>query len=586
MARSDRSGWRVSHPDDILRRLARSGRTMLPVSSESSYRRPTGMSSRGRMVLLALISVSVLAALPFVWPRNSITVEGLVPKQFLRAADAAKLEVVVSVKPASSTTSARVQLDGLPVPTRVVGGKLRFTLGPMIDGIHRITVTSGGGLLLRGPASKQVVFSIDSAEPTLTKVAMSAATSIQAPVTVTGVTEAQATVSVNGVSAVADALGRFTVRFAYPPVGALRISARDLAGNEHITMRKSSLAKLLPELRSVHVSQVAWADEKRRTELLALAAAGRITAVELDIKDEQGHLGHTSGVPLVNQLGASLGLYDLKAVVSELHAARVLVVGRVVTFRDPLFVEAAQRTGHPEQVVQDASGQPVTGKAVGYTNFGNALVRNYNSAVALEAAVAGVDVLMFDYVSRPDGDLSTMRFSGLGADGLGSISAPTAVAQTVSFINDAVASLRTTPVRVGVAVPGFSIRSKDTPPGSTLLLSRAVDYLAPVIFPSTFVSGTFDVADPPAQPGTIAERAVQAFQEALVNSGVRLVPRLQDFSLVRNYGDKQVSAQISGVAKRCVGDFSLWNAKVKYHAEALPATAVIKQPCVISRSVA
>ena len=179
-----------------------------------------------------------------------------------------------------------------------------------------------------------------------------------------------------------------------------------------------------------------------------------------------------------------------------------------------------------------------------------------------------------------------MRFSGLGADGLGSLSAPTAVAQTVSFINDAVASLRTTPVRVGVAVPGFSIRSKDTPPGSTLLLSRAVDYLAPVIFPSTFVSGTFDVADPPAQPGTIAERAVQAFQEALVNSGVRLVPRLQDFSLVRNYGDKQVSAQISGVAKRCVGDFSLWNAKVKYHADALPATAVIKQPCVISRSVA
>ena len=41
------------------------------------------------------------------------------------------------------------------------------------------------------------------------------------------------------------------------------------------------------------------------------------------------------------------------------------------------------------------------------------MVRQYNIDVAREAAEAGVDDILYDYVRRPDGPLDTMVFPGL-----------------------------------------------------------------------------------------------------------------------------------------------------------------------------
>ena len=49
----------------------------------------------------------------------------------------------------------------------------------------------------------------------------------------------------------------------------------------------------------------------------------------------------------------------------------------------------------------------------GFTNFADPAVRRYNIAVAVAAARAGVDDVLYDYVRRPDGPLSSMAFPGL-----------------------------------------------------------------------------------------------------------------------------------------------------------------------------
>ena len=62
--------------------------------------------------------------------------------------------------------------------------------------------------------------------------------------------------------------------------------------------------------------------------------------------------------------------------------------------------------------MQTPDGQPYAGYG-GFTNFANPAVRRYQIAIAVAAARRGVDDILYDYVRRPDGDISTMAFPGL-----------------------------------------------------------------------------------------------------------------------------------------------------------------------------
>jgi hypothetical protein len=66
----------------------------------------------------------------------------------------------------------------------------------------------------------------------------------------------------------------------------------------------------------------------------------------------------------------------------------------------------------PQPRRADARGQPYAGYG-GFTNFANPAVRRYQIAIAVAAARRGVDDILYDYVRRPDGDISTMAFPGL-----------------------------------------------------------------------------------------------------------------------------------------------------------------------------
>src|SRR3546814_12800622 len=72
-------------------------------------------------------------------------------------------------------------------------------------------------------------------------------------------------------------------------------------------------------------------------------------------------------------------------------------------------------------------------------------------------------------------------------------------------------------------------------------MSRVVDYLAPMIYPSHWGSGQFGVASPINQPYEITNRSLAEFQRVSEGSGVRLVPWIQDFDLAGvHYGPEEV----------------------------------------------
>jgi hypothetical protein len=104
-------------------------------------------------------------------------------------------------------------------------------------------------------------------------------------------------------------------------------------------------------------------------------------------------------------------------------------------------------------------------------------------------------------------------------------------------------------------------------------MARHVDYIAPMVYPSHWAPGEYEVADPNAEPYRIVRRSLLAFQRDVRGSGARVVPWLQDFSLGVDYGPTEVRAQIDAAHADGIDEFLLWDPAVTYTAQALAPDA-------------
>ena len=408
-------------------------------------------------------------------------------------------------------------------------------------------------------ASSAPTVPADSTPPQLDVPAAVTVSSMRGPVTVTGTAVGATEVLVDGRPATLDG-EHFSAAVPGVPAGLL-VTARDSAGNW--TAAPVSVTVRLPMMRGVHMTAIGWAYTPLRNPVLQLIREKKINTVELDIKDEDGHIGYASAVPLARQIGATrYATYDAATVIAQLHAMGVRVVGRIVAFRDPTLAAWAWSHGHRDWVVTTPSGTPWAGSygAISFTNPASAAVRQYNIDLAVEAAKLGFDDIMYDYVRRPDGPISQMRFAGLH----GPISS-----QIVDFVRDSVGPVHEAGAFLAAAVFGISASRPDAVAQPIDALARYVDYVAPMVYPSHWGPGEYGVANPNGQPYAIVSRSLRDFLSQVRGTTAQVVPWLQDFSLGVTYGDAQVRAQIKAAADDGIGSFLLWDAGCRYHPGAL-----------------
>jgi Putative glycosyl hydrolase domain len=217
-------------------------------------------------------------------------------------------------------------------------------------------------------------------------------------------------------------------------------------------------------------------------------------------------------------------------------------------------------------VIQTPSHTPYAGYG-GFTNFANAAVRRYQIDVAIAAARAGVDDILYDYVRRPDGPLSSMRFPGLQGSPEGAI---------VRFLEESRRALKPYGTYLGASVFGVAATRPTEVAQPIRRMAESVDYVAPMVYPSHWGRGEYNVANPNSQPFEIVQRSLADFNRDVRGSGARVVPWLQDFTLGVTYGPAQVRAQIDAARRDGIGEFILWDPAVTYTADALATDA--KQP--------
>ena len=307
------------------------------------------------------------------------------------------------------------------------------------------------------------------------------------------------------------------------------------------------------ELRGVHVTMAVASLPGKLDDYLGLEHDG-LTALELDVKDENGEVGFTpSSVPLARSSGAARDYYAPREVARRVHERGLYLIGRIVVFEDPVLARA-----RPDLAIRRSDGSVWRDAAgLSWTNPYDKRVWRYNVDLAAAAARAGFDEIMFDYVRFPsDGDVGRAVYRNPASLGK---------RDTIpAFLHYAHNRLRGSGVRVSAAVFGLSA-ARDL--GIGQLPRRMAPYLDTIYamtYPSLFGQGELGLQDPSLTPGATVARALRKFEIALRGRSTLLVPWVQDFSFSVPYGIDEVRAQIDAARLSGAKGYMLWNAECVY----------------------
>jgi hypothetical protein len=312
------------------------------------------------------------------------------------------------------------------------------------------------------------------------------------------------------------------------------------------------------EIRGVHVTMSLASLEGKLDEFYSFTADG-LNTIELDIKDESGEVAfRRPAIRLARAVDAAYRYYDPRQAARDAKANGIYLVGRVVVFQDPILSVA-----RPQLAIQNPGGGVWTNDAgLGWTNPYDRRVWKYNVDIAVAAVKAGFDEIMFDYVRFPtDGAVSSAVFP---------VRKKEHPSVTISrFLDYARGRLVPLGARVSAAVFGLSATRELGIGQRPRRLARHLDVIYPMVYPSHFGSGEYNLLDPDAVPGITVARSLRDFRHDLSGRKTHLVPWLQDFSIGRGYSLDDVKAQILAARDADVKGFLLWNPEGVYKRGAL-----------------
>jgi hypothetical protein len=319
----------------------------------------------------------------------------------------------------------------------------------------------------------------------------------------------------------------------------------------------ASASRPMPDfVRGVHVTMPLIA-EGALDDFLTLTANG-LNALVVEIKDEHGQVAFASDqVPLARTIQSAQLYYDPVAVVEKARASDVYLIGRIVVFQDPWLAERK-----PSLAVQRADGTPWRSRTgFSWANPYDERVWRYNVDLAVAAAKAGFDEIMFDYVRFPsDGDVSAAVYQRKTAETKAAV-----VARFLKYARSRIDRLGLG-VKVSAAVFGLSATRNLGIGQNPRLMAQYLDVIHPMVYPSLYGPGEFNLPDPGRTPGKVVNYSLGDFTSSLRGRATKLVPWLQDFSLngERKYTLQDIRAQVEAAERWRASGYLLWNPFARY----------------------
>ncbi len=319
-------------------------------------------------------------------------------------------------------------------------------------------------------------------------------------------------------------------------------------------------------LKAVYISSWVAGSRLRRERIVNLIDTTEINAVVIDVKDSTGHISFpVTDARLVKENTAQKRITDIREFVKELHEKNIYVIARIAVFQDPVFV-----VNHPElglKMKSDTTKLWKDSKKIAWLDAGSKDVWDYVLAIAHEAYTVGFDEANFDYIRYPsDGDLKNIYYP---------LSHDKIRAEVVnSFFQYVHENLEDKEMKTSADIFGLTTTEKGDL-GIGQILENALahfDYVAPMVYPSHFAHGTYNIKDPATHPYEIVKTSMgKAVARAMKNDIDRkkLRPWLQDFDLGAIYTSEMIRAQISATYDVGLDSWMLWDPANNYTKEAL-----------------
>jgi hypothetical protein len=317
-------------------------------------------------------------------------------------------------------------------------------------------------------------------------------------------------------------------------------------------------------VKGIYLTSYAAGKQAPLDRLIAIADQTEINAFVIDIKDDSGRLVYDANVPLAKQLGLiSSHISDIDGLIAKLRQHHITPIARLSAFQDSALAQA-----RPDLAVQSTKGGLWRDyKGMAYTNPYNHEVWEYEVQVAEDAARHGFREIQFDYVRFPsDGPLKEAEYPGAYTT-----KKEDAIA---GFLGYARERLEKMGVWVSADVFGLSTTvAGDSGIGQQFeKISRNVDVICPMVYPSHYQDGSYGLANPNANPYQLVTDAMKDAKPRLVGTGAMARPWLQDFSMLGvTYGIDEVKAQIKAAEDLGFDEWLLWDPSLNYTVGALRA---------------
>ncbi|HSR16080.1 MAG TPA: putative glycoside hydrolase [Gemmatimonadales bacterium] len=317
-------------------------------------------------------------------------------------------------------------------------------------------------------------------------------------------------------------------------------------------------------VRALYVN--AWAfGSSRFYDLVRLADTTEVNALVIDVKDDTGYLTYPSKVATAIAIGANgePRARDVSARLRLLAERGIHPIARIVVAKDPLLAR-----GKPGWAIQSSEGGLwVDRQGRPWVDAFNDSVWTYAAELAAEAVRLGFAEVQYDYVRFPDESRARMATAVYPARREGE-SQREGVRRNLAVVGE-----RTRALGVPFTIDVFGLTTStegDLGIGQHWHdLVTVADVVLPMVYPSHYYRGFYDITKPNFEPYRVVKRAledgIRRTREAGGSAEIR--PYLQAFTLgPPRYEPTHVREQIRAAEELGIMSWVLWNPRSAYQA--------------------
>lgn len=314
---------------------------------------------------------------------------------------------------------------------------------------------------------------------------------------------------------------------------------------------------------------------KKIDELVKFIKDSNLNTMVIDVKDDTGNITMKLNTGNKQVDKNTLDIVDGKKLLKKLHDNNIYPIARIVTFKDTKLANE-----HPEWTFRNSDGSVWTnGKGDSFVNPFMKEVWKYDINVAKAAAKAGFQDIQFDYVRFPEGfenQADSLTYNKGEYKNSKMSSGDQRVDTITKFLEYANKELKPMGVNVSADVFGYSALVENAPGigQSFPKISKNVDAISSMIYPSHWSNGDFGLQAPDTEPYKTVNRYIQKENSLLDTLGKDKPisrPWIQDFTASYlgagnyiEYDAKAISEEVQALKDNGVNEFLLWNASNDY----------------------